>query len=62
MVRFCGLIILPTTPPEVLAATSRVGSMPAVSAALCWSVANSALALVSEPGDRGADPPEDWER
>ncbi|OPZ53351.1 MAG: hypothetical protein BWY91_01985 [bacterium ADurb.BinA028] len=49
MVRFCGLIILPTTPPEVLAATSRVGSRPAPLAAVCWRVANSALALVSEP-------------
>lgn len=49
IVRFCGLIILPTTPPEVLAATSRVGSIPACSAALCCRVAKSALALVSEP-------------
>ena len=49
MVRFCGLIILPTTPPEVLAATIRFGSRPAFSAALCCRVAKSALALVSEP-------------
>lgn len=30
IVRFCGLINLPTTPPEVFAATSSVGSIPAV--------------------------------
>ncbi len=47
--RFCGLIILPTTPPEVLAATSSVSSMPMLLAAVCCSVANSALAEVSEP-------------
>ena len=44
IVRFCGLIILPTTPPEVFAATSRVGSSPACCAAVCCSVANSAFA------------------
>ncbi len=49
IVRFCGLIILPTTPPEVLAATSRVGSIPAFCAAVCCRVANSALADVSDP-------------
>ena len=49
IVRFCGLIILPTTPPEVLAATSRVGSRPAFCPAVCCRVANSALAEVSEP-------------
>ena len=49
MVRFCGLIILPTTPPEVFAATSRVGSIPACWPADCCRVANRALALVSEP-------------
>src|SRR3954451_5596084 len=49
MVRFCGLIIFPTTPPEVLAATSRVGSRPALFAAACCRVANSAFADVSEP-------------
>ena len=49
IVRFCGLIILPTTPPDVLAATSSVGSIPAFVAAVCWSVAKSALALVSDP-------------
>ena len=46
MVRFCGLTILPTTPPEVLAATSNVGSRPALVAAACC---NNALALVSDP-------------
>ena len=65
IVRFCGLIILPTTPPEVFAATSRVGSIPASLAAVCCRVANSALAEVSEPvtavpsqprmGDRNAN-------
>src|SRR5690606_38916880 len=49
MVRFWGLIILPTTPPEVFAATSSAGSRPAFSAAVCWSVANRASALVSGP-------------
>src|SRR5690606_37381958 len=49
MARFCGEISLPTTPPEVLAATSRFGSMPALMPAVCCSLANSALAEVSEP-------------
>src|SRR3712207_6750270 len=49
IVRFCGLIILPTTPPEVLAATRSVGSSPAFCAAVCCSVAKRALAEVSDP-------------
>src|SRR5699024_4265875 len=49
IVRFCGLIILPTTPPELLAPTSSSGLRPASCAAVCCSVANRALAEVSEP-------------
>ena len=47
--RDCGEIILPTTPPEVLAATSRAGSAPMFVAAVCCRVENSAFAEVSEP-------------
>src|SRR5699024_4126945 len=49
IVRFCGLIILPPTPPELLAPTSSSGLRPASCAAVCCSVANRALAEVSEP-------------
>src|SRR6476620_289354 len=49
MARFCGLISLPTTPPAVLPATSRFGSMPAFTPAVCCSLANRAFAEVSEP-------------
>src|SRR5699024_5670770 len=49
IVRFCGLTILPRTPPELLAATSRSGLSPASCAAVCCSVANRAFAEVSEP-------------
>ena len=49
MVRFCGLTILPRTPPELLAPTSSSGLSPASCAAVCCRVANSAFAEVSDP-------------
>lgn len=45
----CGEIILPTTPPEVLAAVMRWGSSPMFSAAVFCRLEKSALAEVSEP-------------
>src|SRR4028118_111328 len=48
IVRFCGLIILPTTPPEVLAAARGVGSGPAAWAAVGCRGAEGALAEVSD--------------
>ena len=47
--RFCGLTILPMTPPEVLAAASSTGSRPAAAAVCTCRAPNSALAEVSEP-------------
>jgi len=45
----CGEIILPVTPPVVLAATSRISETPICCAAVACSAANSALDEVSEP-------------
>ena len=45
----CGDIILPTTPPELLAATVRTGLTPICSAVTCCSFPNKALEEVSEP-------------
>src|SRR5215216_6838195 len=47
--RFCGLIILPNTPPEELAPTAKTGLTP-----ICWAVtfcrlAKRAFEEVSEP-------------
>ena len=65
--RFCGLIILPSTPPEEFAAAISTGSSPASLAVCTWRAPNSALAEVSEPvtatpiqpriGDRIANAP-----
>src|SRR5699024_3429966 len=49
IVRFCGLIILPTTPPELLAPTSSSGLRPA-------SCAGSAAALRTERWPRCPNP------
>src|SRR5678815_2037235 len=45
----CGEIILPTTPPDTLAATVTTGSTPMDVAVAAWSFPNNALAEVSEP-------------
>ena len=45
----CGEIILPTTPPDALAATANSGSIPTWLAVTCCNLANSKLADVSEP-------------
>ena len=47
--RFCGLIILPSTPPEELAAASSTGSSPARAAVCTCRAPNSAFDEVSEP-------------
>src|SRR5690348_13135541 len=67
MARFCGLIILPSTPPEELAAASSSGSSPAFAAVCTCNAPNNALAEVSEPvtptpiqpriGDRNTNTP-----
>src|SRR3954463_11855118 len=49
MARFWGEIILPSTPPELLAAAISTGSRPASLAAATCSCPNSALELVSDP-------------
>ena len=45
----CGEIILPTTPPDALAATATNGSIPTPLAVTCCSLPNSKLADVSDP-------------
>ena len=45
----CGDIILPTTPPELFAATVKTGLTPICSAVTCCNLANKALEEVSEP-------------
>src|ERR687890_2249678 len=63
--RFCGLIILPRTPPEELAPTVRLGFNPSCWAVTFWRLANSALEEVRarqrhpEPPDEGR---EEWEK
>src|SRR6266508_1188715 len=47
--RFCGEIILPSTPPELLAAASRVGESPVWCPAVTWSRPKSEFDEVSEP-------------
>ncbi len=49
MARFCGEIIFPSTPPELLAAAMSVGDSPASSAALTWRAPKRALEDVSDP-------------
>ena len=45
----CGEIILPITPPEILALTVITGSTPKAVAVLAWIFENNALEEVSEP-------------
>src|SRR5574343_1887460 len=45
----CGEIILPQTPPQVLADMAMTGSMPSFSAVTACNLPNSALVEVSEP-------------
>src|SRR5476649_2297616 len=47
--RFCGEIILPSTPPEELAAAIRAGLSPTCLAAETCSAPNSEFEEVSEP-------------
>ena len=47
--RFCGLIILPMTPPELLVAAMRMGSRPATFAVVAWSGPKSVFDEVSLP-------------
>ena len=49
MARFCGLIILPSTPPEEFEPAISTGSSPAWPAVCTWSAPNSAFDEVSEP-------------
>src|SRR4051794_8907722 len=49
MARFCGEIILPSTPPELLAAAMSVGERSACLAAVTCSAPKSAFDDVSEP-------------
>ena len=59
MVRFCGLIILPTTPPEVFAATSSVGSMPGLLGGGLLQGGEQGVGAGVRAGDGGADPAQD---
>jgi hypothetical protein len=56
--RFCGLIILPITPPEELAAASSSGSSPA-RAAVCTCSAEQRVGRGVRAGHGHADPAED---
>ena len=47
--RFRGLIIFPSTPPEELAPTVRLGLSPICWAVTFWRLANRSLEEVSEP-------------
>src|SRR4051794_233914 len=49
MARFCGLTILPSTPPEEFAAAISTGSSPAWPAVCTWRPPNSAFDDVSDP-------------
>ena len=49
MARFCGEIIFPSTPPELLAAAISAGDRPASLAAAICSAPNSEFEDVSEP-------------
>ncbi len=49
MARFCGEIILPSTPPELFDAAIRTSDSPAWFAAVTCSAPNRELAEVSEP-------------
>ncbi len=62
MVRFCGEIILPRTPPELLAAASSSGGRPDCWAALTCSAPKSAFAEVSDPETATPNQPSTGER
>src|SRR3954453_16918615 len=62
MARFCGEIILPSTPPELLAAAISVGERSACLAAVTCSAPNSALDEVSEPVTATPNQPSSDER
>ena len=62
IVRFWGLIILPTTPPEVLAATSRLGSMPGLLRRGLLQGREQCVRRGVRAGHRGAEPAEDRAR
>ena len=47
--RFCGLTILPSTPPEEFAAAISTGSSPALAAACTCRAPNSEFEEVSDP-------------
>src|ERR1700736_6212863 len=49
MARFCGEIILPSTPPELLLAAISTGDSPALAAAVTCSAPNREFEDVSEP-------------
>ena len=49
MARFCGLIILPSTPPDEFDAAMSTGSSPAEPAVCTWRAPNSAFDDVSDP-------------
>src|SRR3954447_11115753 len=49
MARFCGEIILPSTPPELFDAAISVADRCAFEAAVTWSAPNSEFDDVSEP-------------
>ena len=58
----CGEIILPVTPPVVLAATANSGEMPTWLAVLACNEPNKALAEVSEPVKNTPNQPKNGEK
>ncbi len=62
MVRFCGEIILPRTPPELLAAARSSAERPDSRAAVTWRAPKRALAEVSEPVTATPNQPRTGER
>ena len=62
MARFCGEIILPSTPPEVFAEARRYSLMPVSLAAVTCSTPNSEFDEVSDPVTATPIQPTDAER
>ena len=58
----CGEIILPVTPPVVLAATAKVGSKPKWLAVLACKEPNKAFEEVSEPVKNTPNHPKNGEK